>query len=210
MKKYYYLLGLFFWGLIISGLHPRNYIHWAGEMAAPLIGCIILIVTFKRFRYTFFTYWAILISCFMMFVGAHYTFSRVPLFDLIRDYLGQERNSFDRVGHFLQGVIPVLMIREIFIRRRLMENQKWNNFIAFCVSMAVTAVYEIIEFLVCSLAKGNPSTFLGTQGDIWDSQSDMFAAALGALLVILFLTKLHNRIIEKEFPVWSETNSSIR
>jgi putative membrane protein len=204
MKKYYVLTGLFITGVVISGIHPRNYVHWAGEMAAPLIGFTILVLTFKRFRYTSFTYWAILISCFMMFIGAHYTFSRVPLFDWIRDYFGLARNNFDKAGHFLQGIIPVLIVREIFIRRKLVD-RAWIGFISFCISMAVTSVYEVIEYLVCAIAKGNPNTFLGTQGDIWDSQSDMLAAAIGALFVLFLLTRIHDRVIMREFPSGSET-----
>lgn len=200
MKKYYLLLFLFSLGLVVSAIHPRNYFHWAGEVAAPVIGMIILVTTFKRFRYTTITYILILISCYMMFIGAHYTFSRVPLFDWIKDYLGQERNYYDKVGHFVQGILPVVMVRELFLRRKIVKGYKLISFLSFCVCMATTSVYELIEYLVCSFAKGNPSTFLGTQGDIWDSQSDMLAAALGGLFMLFVLRKVHDRIIEKEFP----------
>jgi len=200
MKKYYLLLFIFLSGLLISALHPRNYAHWAGEVAAPVAGMIILVSTFGRFRYTTITYIAILFSCYLMFIGAHYTFSRVPLFNWIKDYFGLDRNYYDKVGHFFQGIIPVIMAREIFIRKNLVKGNKLISFIAFCICMATTAVYEIIEYLVCSVANGNPATFLGTQGDIWDSQSDMLSAALGGLFMIFVLQKMHNRIIEKEFP----------
>lgn len=200
MKKYYFLLFLFFLGLLISGISPRNYTHWAGEIAAPVIGMIILVTTFKRFRYSTITYIAILVSCYLMFIGAHYTFSRVPLFNWIRDYFGLSRNYYDKLGHFFQGIIPVIMARELFIRKRLVKGDKLISFIAFCICMATTSVYEIIEYIVCAGAGGNPATFLGTQGDIWDSQSDMLAAALGGLFMIFVLKKLHDRIIEKEFP----------
>jgi putative membrane protein len=214
MKKYYFLLLLFFLCLIWSGINPRNYGHWIGEIAAPVVGLIILIATFKRFQYTIITYSVILISCYFMFIGAHYTFSRVPLFDLIRNFLGQDRNNYDKFGHFFQGIIPVLMTRELFIRKKIVTGYKWISFISFCICMATTSVYELIEYIVCSIAGGNPATFLGTQGDIWDSQSDMLAAALGGLFMLFFLRKVHDRIIEKEFPetlvTKSETNSSAR
>jgi len=214
MKKYYFLLLLFFLGLVWSGINPRNYGHWVGEIAAPIAGLIILIATFKKFRYTIITYSVILISCYLMFIGAHYTFSRVPLFDWIREYLGQDRNNFDKFGHFFQGIIPVLITRELFLRRKIVTGYRWISFISFCICMATAAVYELIEYIVCSVAGGSPATFLGTQGDIWDSQSDMLVAALGGLFILLFLRKAHDRIIEKEFPGTfiskSETNSSAR
>jgi putative membrane protein len=200
MKKYYLLLTLFFLGLIWSGINPRNYGHWVGEAAAPVVGLIILTATFKKCRYTILTYSVILISCYLMFIGAHYTFSRVPLFDWIRDYFGQDRNNFDKFGHFVQGIIPILITRELFIRRLIMRDYKWISFISFCICMATTSVYEVIEFIACQLAGKNPNTFLGAQGYIWDSQSDMFYAAMGGLIMLLFFRKTHDRIIEKEFP----------
>jgi putative membrane protein len=212
MKKYYFLLLLFFLCLVWSGINPRNYWHWVGEAAAPIVGLIILIATFEKFRFTIITYSVILFSCYLMFVGAHYTFSRVPLFDWIKEYLGQDRNNFDKFGHFFQGIIPVMMTREMFLRRKIVKGYKWVSFISFCICMATTSVYELIEYIVCIIAGGNPETFLGTQGDVWDSQSDMLAAALGGLFMLLFLRKVHDRIIEKEFPgtfnIISETNSS--
>jgi putative membrane protein len=200
MKKYYILLLLFFSGLVLSSINPRNYWHWVGEVAAPVIGAIILILTFKRFRYTTITYSVILLSCYFMFIGAHYTFARVPVFEWIKELTGGTRNNFDRFGHVFQGIIPVLMCRELFIRKKLVKGYSLISFISFCICMATTSVYELIEFIVCRIAGGNPSTFLGTQGDFWDSHIDMLAAALGGLFVLIFLRKLHDRIIGKEFP----------
>jgi len=218
MKKYYFLMLIFFLGLIWSGINPRNYGHWIGEAAAPIVGLIILISTFNKFRYTVFTYSFILLSCWLMFIGAHYTFSRVPLFDWIRDYFGQDRNNFDKLGHFVQGIIPVLLSRELFLRRKIVSGYKLISFLSFCIVMATTSVYELIEYLVCIIANGNPKTFLGTQGDIWDTESDMLSAALGGLFLLFFLRKIHDRIIEKEFPGTfenfrksvSKTNASTR
>jgi putative membrane protein len=200
MKKYYFFLILFFLGFILSSINARNYGHWAGEMAAPVVGAVILIITFKRFRYTTVTYSLILLSCYFMFIGAHYTFSRVPFFEWIKEITGQSRNNFDKFGHIFQGILPVIMVRELFIRKKLVKGYKLISFISFCICMATTSVYELIEYLVCTVFGGNPSTFLGTQGDFWDSQTDMLAAALGGLFVLIFLRKFHDRIIEKEFP----------
>ncbi|MBL7967934.1 MAG: DUF2238 domain-containing protein [Prolixibacteraceae bacterium] len=200
MKKYYFLLLLFFPGLIWSGINAHNYGHWIGEIVAPIVGLIILLVTFKKFRYTMLTYSLIMFCCYLMFIGAHYTFSRVPLFDWIRDYFGHDRNNFDKFGHFFQGIIPVLVTRELFIRRKIMTDYKWVSFISFCICMSTTSVYEVVEFIVCQIAGRNPATFLGTQGYVWDSSSDMFYAAAGGLVMILFFRKAHDRMIEKEFP----------
>jgi putative membrane protein len=211
MKKYYFLILIFFLGLIWSAVNPRRYDHWIGESSAPIIGAIILVLSFKQFRFTYFTYSVILFSCLLMFVGAHYTFSRVPLFDWIKEVLGQNRNNFDKFGHFFQGVVPILVARELFIRKKIVKGRNWISFLSFCICMATTSVYEIIEYLACSISGKNPASFLGTQGNAWDSQSDMLAAALGGLFAIFFVLKLHDRLIEKEFPgTFSETDSPTR
>jgi putative membrane protein len=147
-----------------------------------------------------FTYWVILFSCILMFIGAHYTFSRVPLFDWIKELLGNNRNNFDKFGHLFQGILPVLVARELLIRKKIIKNEFWISAFSFCFCMMITSGYEIIEFLACWLAGGNPETFLGTRGYVWDSQTDMLAAGLGGLFILFFLRKTHNRIIEKEFP----------
>jgi putative membrane protein len=218
MKKYNLLLFLFFIGLVWSGIHPRNYGHWIGEVAAPVIALIILIFSFKRFRYSYFTYGAILFSCYLMFIGAHYTFSKVPLFDWIRDYFGQDRNNFDKLGHFVQGIVPVLISRELFIRKKIIRGYKWVTFLSFCICLSTTAVYEVVEFIAVTIAGKNPNTFLGTQGYALDSQSDMFFAVIGGLMTIFFFRKAHDMIVEKEFPgtfyefrlATSEKDASIR
>ena len=200
MKKYYFLLLLFVVGLVWSGIEPYRYWHWIGEIAAPVVGLILLLVTFKKFRFTIFTYSIILLSCYLMFIGAHFTFSKVPFFNDIKDYFGHSRNNFDKFGHFIQGIVPVLVSREVFIRRKYITGYKLINFVSFCICMATTSVYELIEYIVFLWAGKNPEAFLGTQGDIWDSHTDMLAAALGGLFTLIFLRKIHNRIIEKEFP----------
>ena len=116
------------------------------------------------------------------------------------DFFGQSRNNYDKVGHFIQGVIPVLVAREIFIRKNILKGYKWVSFISFCICLSTTVTYELVEFIACKLAGKTPDTFLGAQGDIWDSQWDMLFATIGGLVTIFFFRKIHDRIIEKEFP----------
>jgi len=196
---YSILLSLFFIGLIWSGFHPYNNWAWFGEVLPNLIGLTILIITFPKFRFTVFTYTAILIACWFLFIGAHYTFSRVPYVKEIGVLLGFERNNFDKLGHFIQGVVPVLIARELFIRKKLVQ-QNWIDFLAFCICLSTTAVYEMVEFLTCIIARKQLENFTGTQGYIWDSQTDMLAAVIGGLFTIFFLKKAHNRAIKREYP----------
>ncbi len=200
MKKYYILLFLFTLGLLLSGIHPYKYWHWIGEVSPMLIGLAILMFTFSKFRFTVFTYSIILLSSYLMFIGAHYTFSRVPLFDWIKDTFGHSRNNFDKFGHFFQGIVPVIISREVFLRRKYVIGNKLTSFVSFCICMATTSVYELIEYIVFIFFGKNAAAFLGTQGDFWDSQTDMLAAALGGLFTLIFLRQIHNRLIEKEFP----------
>jgi putative membrane protein len=199
-KQYLILLLLFIVGLIWSGIHPHNTWHWIGEVAPNLVGLTILIVTFPKFRFTIFTYTAILIACWFLFIGAHFTFSKVPYIKEIGNLFGFERNNFDKIGHFIQGVVPVLIARELFIRKKLVQ-QNWIGFLAFCVCLSTTTVYEIIEFIVCMIAGKQLESFTGTQGYNWDSQTDMFAALIGGLFTLFLLKKAHDKAIKKENQV---------
>jgi putative membrane protein len=194
---YLILLSLFFAGLIWSGIHPYNAWPWFGEVVPNLVGITILIITFPKFRFTIFTYTIILIAFWFLFVGAHYTFSRVPYIKEIGSLFGFERNNFDKLGHFIQGVVPVLIARELFTRKKLVQ-QNWIEFLAFCICLSTTAVYEIVEFLTCIIAGKQLENFTGAQGYIWDSQTDMLAAVIGGLFTIFFLKKAHNRAIKRE------------
>jgi putative membrane protein len=218
MKKYTLLLSLFCIGFICSGIMPYNYGIWAGEIFPTVVGLIIIITTFKKFRYTTFTYSAILVACYFMFIGSHYSYAREPLFEWIKNYFGQDRNNYDKLGHFVQGMVPVLISRELFIRKIIIRDAKWISFISFCICLATTSFYEIAEYIVCTSAGADSDSFLGMQGNIWDSQSDMLFAALGGLFIVFFLGNLHDRIIERSFPgtfeklrsFYSKPNSPIR
>jgi putative membrane protein len=128
-------------------------------------------------------------------VGGHYTYAEVPLFDWIRDITGGHRNNYDKVGHFMQGFVPAMIAREIIIRKQLVNGEYWVNFFSVCVCLAFSAFYELIEWWVALLSGSDAEAFLGTQGDVWDTQSDMAMALIGALLAIVSLRRRHDRLL---------------
>src|SRR3970040_1209520 len=144
-----------------------------------------------------FTYFLILIHCIILFVGGHYTYAEVPLFDYIKEIFGQSRNNYDKVGHFAQGLVPAMIIRELFIRKKVISNESFFNFIIVSICLAISAAYEWIEWGV-SLATGDGGdAFLGTQGDVWDTQSDMLFATIGAIVGLILFSKIQDKQIRK-------------
>jgi putative membrane protein len=158
---------------------------------------MILASTIKKFEFTKLVYVLILFHSFILMVGGHTTYAEMPLFNWIRDSFGLKRNYYDRLGHFAQGFVPALVAREYFIRRKIIASRKWLNFIVVMFLLGFAAFYEFIEWWV-SLASGSKGdAFLGTQGDIWDTQSDMFMCFVGSIIAIVFFAKLHDRLIKK-------------
>lgn len=179
--------------LIWSAINPNDYFIWFLEVAPALIGLVLVALTYKRFRLTNLTYTLILVHCVILMVGGHYTYAEVPLFDWIRDFLELERNNYDKVGHFAQGLVPAVIAREIFIRKTVINGTAWRNFIIVCFCLALSAFYELIEWWVAIFTGESAQAFLGTQGYVWDTQSDMGLALLGAVLALMFLSRLHDR-----------------
>jgi putative membrane protein len=136
----------------------------------------------------------------ILLVGGHYTYSQVPLFNYLRDALGQSRNHFDRLGHFAQGFIPAILAREILLRTSPLRPTKWLFTIVTCICLAISAVYELLEFAIAIAIGKSAEAFLGTQGDVWDTQKDMTLALVGAVLSQLLLTHLHNRQLRRFIP----------
>ena len=197
MNKYLALVTLFFAGLIISAINPHDYFTWILEVFPAILGFLALLLTFKRFRFTYLTYIFILLHCYVLFIGGHYTYAMVPAFDWIRDILHQARNNYDKVGHFCQGFVPAMIVRELFIRRNVVQKQGWIAFLTVCVCATISVLYELLEWLV-SVASGSAGdSFLGTQGDIWDTQSDMLFAIIGATCMVIALAKIQDRLISK-------------
>jgi putative membrane protein len=155
-----------------------------------MIGGVVLAATYNSFRLTPLLYALILAHCIVLMIGGHYTYAEVPLFD---NLLGAERNNYDKVGHFFQGFVPALIAREILIRKQVVNGAAWLKLFIISICLAFSAFYELIEWWVALAAGGDAVAFLGTQGYVWDTQSDMAWALLGAISAILLLSRIHDR-----------------
>ena len=148
-----------------------------------------------RFQFTSFVYLLITLHACILFVGGHYTYAEVPLFNWIRDHFHLARNDYDRVGHFAQGFVPALVAREVLLRQKIVLKRGWLFFIVLSICLAVSAAYELLEWRVAVGTGSAADAFLGTQGDPWDTQEDMATAAVGALTALLFFSRWHDRLI---------------
>lgn len=201
MKKHLILIILFFAGLIISAIHPHDYFTWILEVFPAIIGFIVLVATYKRFRFTYFTYVMILIHCYILFIGGHYTYALVPAFDWVRDTFHQTRNNYDKLGHFFQGFVPAMIVMELFTKLDVIKKKSWMPFLIVCVCGTISLLYELLEWLVSVTSGSSGNSFLGTQGDVWDTQSDMLFALIGAICMLIFVSGILNRQINKMHPV---------
>ncbi len=179
--------------LVWSAINPADYFTWFLEVLPAIIGLLVLLATRKSFPLTPLVYALILIHCVILMVGGHYTYAEVPLFDWIRDSFGLARNNYDKVGHFAQGFIPAMVAREILIRKRVVLVRSWLAFLVVCFCLALSAFYELIEWAVALASGESAEAFLGTQGYVWDTQSDMGFALVGAVSALLLLGRWHDR-----------------
>jgi putative membrane protein len=198
MKKHLILILLFVIGLVVSAINPHDYFTWFLEVFPAIIGIVVLSLTFKTFQFTFFTYCFILIHCYILFIGGHYTYAEVPLFEWIKETFHQSRNNYDKVGHFAQGFIPAMIVRELFIRKEIVKPGNWLAFLTVCVCVFISVFYEFLEWFVAIASGQSADAFLGTQGYVWDTQSDMLYATIGATLMVVFLGKFQNKQIIKQ------------
>ncbi|GAA4935523.1 DUF2238 domain-containing protein [Algibacter agarivorans] len=158
-----------------------------------IVGILILVFTFTSFRFSNLIYILVFIHCTILIIGGHYTYAEVPLFDWIQETFNQSRNNYDKLGHFAQGFVPAMITRELLIRKQVVLKHNWLNFIVVCIALAISATYEFIEWGV-SLGMGEGGdSFLGTQGYIWDTQSDMLYATIGAIMALVTFSKFHNK-----------------
>ncbi|MEN8147898.1 MAG: DUF2238 domain-containing protein [Campylobacterota bacterium] len=176
-----------------SGIEPKDRLTWFLEVAPAVIGVSVLAYTYNSFRLTPLVYILILVHCIILMVGAHYTYAEVPLFEYLKEPLGFTRNNFDKLGHFAQGFIPAMVAREVLIRKSVIPSAGWRDFFIISFCLALSAFYEIIEWWVALASGESAEAFLGTQGYIWDTQSDMWIALIGAVVALLMLSKLHDR-----------------
>ncbi len=197
MKAIYGMLVVFFGAFLWAIIEPKEGFTCFLEIIPALVGVVVLALTFKKFRFTNFTYFLILLHCIILFVGGHYTYAEVPLFDFIKEIFHQSRNNYDKLGHFAQGFVPAMIIRELFIRKKVIENVSFFNFIIVSVCLAISAAYEWIEWAVSVATGDHGDAFLGTQGYIWDTQSDMLFATIGALCSVLFLSKIQDKELNR-------------
>ena len=194
-------LGIFFLTLVWSAIEPKDYPTWALEVAPAIIGLAIMAFTYNSFRLTTLLYVLILAHCVILIVGGHYTYAEVPLFDYLKPVFGWERNNYDKLGHFMQGFVPAILAREILIRKAVVASTAWRNLFIISICLAFSAFYEMLEWAVAVLTGTASEAFLGTQGYIWDTQSDMGMALLGAGMALLTLSGLHDKqLLQKMNP----------
>ena len=180
-----------------SAIRPADTLTWILEVAPAVIGLLVLLATRKSFPLTGLVYSLILLHCIILMVGAHYTYAEVPLFDWIQDMFGQTRNNYDKLGHFAQGFIPAMVAREVLVRKDVITGRAWLNFLVVCFCLALSAAYELVEWAVAEMTGGSAEAFLGTQGYIWDTQSDMAFALTGAVAALVLLSRLHDRQLKE-------------
>lgn len=200
MKTKQIFILLFGIGLVLSGIKPKEYFTWFLEVSPAIIGFILLIGTYKKFQFTNFTYFFIILHCYILFLGGHYTYAEVPLFDWIKDTFNHSRNNYDKLGHFAQGFVPAMITRELFLRKNVVANKNYFNFIIIAICLAISGAYEWIEWWVSISTGEGGDAFLGTQGYVWDTQSDMLLATIGASCMLLFFSKKHDEAINNLEP----------
>lgn len=199
MKKHelILLIGVGVVALILSGIHPYDRVTWFLEVLPVLIGVPLLAAVHPRFRFTPLVYRLVFIHCLILILGGHYTYARVPLGFWVQDLLDLSRNHYDRLGHLAQGFIPAILVREVLLRKSPLKPGKWLFFLATSVCLAMSAFYEFIEWWVALIGGISAEAFLGTQGDVWDTQWDMFLALIGAILAQTVLSGVHDRQLEE-------------
>lgn len=186
---------IFFLGLLWSGINPRDQFTWFLEIVPALIAFAILAATFKKFRFSNLSYFLMLLHSLVLMVGGHTTYAEVPLFNWLRDTFDLARNYYDRVGHFTQGFVPALVLREILLRKNIISGKKWQFALVVMAVLGGSAFYEFFEWWMALLSGEAATAFLGTQGDVWDTQWDMFLCFMGSISALLLLSKIQDRAL---------------
>lgn len=184
--------------LVWSGISPYNYVTWAQEVLPVVIAVPLLLLTYKKFRLTNLLYVLIAIHCVILLIGGHYSYARVPGLEWMNVIAGATRNSFDGVGHFAQGFVPAIVARELLLRTSPLASGKWLFALIIFSCLGISALYELIEWVVAIYSGESAEDFLGTQGDEWDTQKDMALALLGAVIALLSLSKIHDKQLAQQ------------
>jgi len=187
------LLGTILLILVWSGIHPKDRFIWFLEVVPAIVGTVVLIAIYPKVKLTMLVYCLIWLHALVLMLGGHWTYAEMPLFSWLRDEYGLARNYYDRVAHIMQGFVPAIIAREVLLRNRVVRGRGWLFFIVTCICLAVSAFYEFIEWWVAIASGSAADEFLATQGDIWDTQWDMFLALCGAIASQLILTRWHDR-----------------
>jgi putative membrane protein len=190
-------LGAVLAALVVSGIQPYDRATWWMEVAPVLIAAPLLVITHRRYPLTPLLYALIFVHALVLILGGAHTYARVPLGFWLQDLLALERNPYDRIGHFMQGFVPAMVAREILLRGSFVVGARMVGFLSVCVALAVSAVYELIEWGAALALGQGAEEFLGTQGDPWDTQADMFMALVGAVSALLLLSRLHDRQLSR-------------
>ena len=186
-------LAVFVW----SAIGPKDRATWVLEVLPAAIGFALVVWCYFRYPLTPLVYFLILVHAIILMVGGHFTYAEVPLFDWFREWFGWERNNYDKLGHLAQGFIPAIIAREVVIRFEVFSSRRWAAFFIVCFCLAVSAFYELIEWWVALLSDEAAEAFLGTQGYVWDTQSDMAWALSGAILALVLLGRFHDRQLQE-------------
>ncbi len=189
------LLAVFLIVLAWSAIRPHDYFTWLLEVFPALIGVVIVLATAKRFPLTPLLLTLLVIHAAILMAGGHYTYAEVPLGFWMQRVFGLARNDYDRIGHFAQGFVPAIAAREVLIRRDVVRRRGWLFFIVVSICLAISAAYELLEWRVAVASGSKSDAFLGTQGDVWDTQEDMATALVGAIVAQLTLNRWHDRQI---------------
>ena len=179
--------------LVVSGIGPKDRFTWWLEIAPILVAVPVLVGTARRFPLTPLAYRLLFVHALILMLGGHYTYAEVPLGFWFRDLLGLARNHYDRLGHVAQGFVPAILAREVLRRRTPVVSPGWLFFLVTCIVLAISAAYELLEWLAAITTGSAAMAFLGTQGDVWDTQWDMFLALCGAIAAQLLLSRRHDR-----------------
>ena len=183
--------------LVVSAIHPYDRTTWWMEVAPALIAAPIMVATYERFPLTTLLYVLIALHALVLILGGAYTYARVPPGFWLQEWLGLERNPYDRIGHLMQGFVPALVAREILLRTGSVAGKRMAGFLSVCVALAISALYELVEWWAALALGQGADEFLGTQGDPWDTQSDMFCALIGATAGILLLSRVQDAQITR-------------